>query len=126
MGGIYRTKLLTSNWLNGQVVYCPALHCNEIEILQHILLDCPAYAITRTNVVKKLLSVEDPVVAQLANHALSHPASYLIQFLLDATALPQTINLLKSRDKNSLGRLMNLTRTWCYSPHRERQISLNQ
>jgi hypothetical protein len=124
--GRYRTKLLTSNWLNNQDVYCPAPDCNEIESLQHILLDCPAYAITRTNVVKKWLSVDDPVVAQLTNHALSQPPSYLIQFILDATALPQTINLLKSRDENSLGRLMNLTRTWCYGIHRERQKILDR
>ena len=126
LSGRYRTKLLTSNWLNGQDVYCPAPHCTEIESLQHILLDCPDYAITRTNVVKKWLSVDDPVVAQLTNHALSQPASYLIQFILDATALPQTINLLKSRDENSLGMLMNLTQTWCYSVHRERQKILHQ
>jgi hypothetical protein len=49
----FRTKLLTSNWLSYQDVYCPAPDCNEIESLQHKLLDCPAYAITRTNVVKK-------------------------------------------------------------------------
>ena len=126
LSGRYRTKLLTSNCLNGQYVYCPAPHCTEIESLQHILLDCPAYAITRTNVVKKLLSVEDPVVAQLDKHALFQSASYLTQFILDATALQNKINILKSREEKSHGLLMNLTRKWCYSMHRERQKLLNQ
>ena len=126
LSGRYRTKLLTSNWSNTQDVYCPAPQCNEVESLQHILLDCPAYANTRMNVVKKWLSVIDPVVEQLAKHALSQPAAYLTQFILDATALPHTIDLLKSRDENSRGLLMNITRTWCYSMHRERQKLLKE
>ena len=126
LSGRYRTKLLTSNWINSQDVHCPVPYCTEVESLQHILLDCPAYAIPRTNVVKKWLSVEDPVVAQLAKHALSQPTSYLMQFILDATALPETINLMKTHRENSLGTLMNLTRTWCYSMHRERQTIIKQ
>ena len=98
----------------------------EEESLQHILLDCPEYAVTRTNIVKKWLSVEDQAVAQLAMHALSQPPAYLMQFILDATVMPLTRNLLKSRDENSLGLLMNLTRTWCYCVHRERQRLLKR
>ena len=67
-----------------------------VESLHYINLDYPAYAITHRNVVKKWLSVEDPVVAQLVNHVLSQPAAYLAQFILDVTALPHTINHLKT------------------------------
>ena len=107
--------------MNNQDVYCHAPQCGEVESLHHILLDCHANAFTRTNVVKKWLSVEDPVVAQLVNHVLSKPAAYLAQFVLDVTALPHTINFLKSCDENSPGLLKNLTWKWGYSNHRERQ-----
>jgi hypothetical protein len=41
LSGRYRTKLLTSNWLNNQNVYCPAPHCNETESLQHFSIAQP-------------------------------------------------------------------------------------
>jgi hypothetical protein len=72
LSGRYRTKLLTSNWLNSQDVYCPVPQCTEVESIQQIHLDCQAYAITRTNVVKKWLSVEDPVVAQFGGKFTQH------------------------------------------------------
>ena len=126
LSGRYRTKLLTSNWTSNHDVICPAPQCTEPESLQHILLDCQSYANTRTNIVRKWLSVEDPVVAQLARHALLQPPGYLMQFILDPTVMPHTSNLLKSQGENSLGLLMNLTRTWCYSVHRERQKLLKK
>ena len=74
----------------------------------------------RSKVVKKWHSVQDGVVAQLALDALSMPPGHLMQFILDATVLPLVRLAVSFFGKDLLCPLLSLTRTWCYSLHRER------
>ena len=86
----------------------------------NLLLICPAYASTRAGLVQKWKSVQNPAVSVLANTALTRPPPYLMQFLLDATVLPDIIAQVQSAGEGILSTLFSLTRTWCYSIHRER------
>ena len=119
LSGRYRTRLLTSKWSDSKDSSC--LSCGaHVETLQHILLECRAYSEMRSKVVKKWQSVQDGVVAQLALDALCMPPGHLMQFILDATVLPLVRLAVSFFGKDLLCPLLSLTRTWCYSLHRER------
>ena len=121
LSGRYRTRQLSSNWSESGDSRCPSSSCTaEVESLEHLLLHCPAYSITRSNVVKKWKSSENPVIAQLANNALELSSKYLMQIILDATVLTDVVSAVKASGFEILSPLLNLTRTWCYSIHTER------
>ena len=96
------------------------------ESLQHILLDCPEYANTRLNLVQKFKSAKNEDIRKLAMFALQQPPAFLMQFLLDASALPVTRNLISTVGEEILLPLFSLTRTWCYALHRERLTLLRK
>ena len=121
ISGRYRTLLLISNWSESGESCCPATSCTETdESLEHILLECPAYAHIRKNLVEKFKSVKNEDLRKLALSALQQSPTFLMQFLLDATALPATRSLISKMGEEILFPLFNLTRTWCYAIHRER------
>ena len=121
ISGRYRTLLLISNWSENGESCCPATSCTETdESLEHILLECPAYSQIRTNLVAKFKSVKNEDLRKLALSALHQSPTFLMQFLLDATALPATRSLISKMGKEILFPLFNLTRTGCYAIHRER------
>ena len=105
---------LSSYWSESGDSCCPASCCEgEAETLVHLLLICAAYASTRAGLVQKWKSV-------LANTTLTRPPPYLMQFLLDATVLPDINAQVQSAGEGILFTLFSLTRTWCYSTQRER------
>ena len=121
LSGRYRTLLLTSNWSVSGESCCRAPSCSQTEeSLEHILLDCPAYADIRLNLVEKFKTVRNNELRKLAMFALQQPPAFFMQFLLDASALPVTINLVSRVGEEVLFPLFSLTRTWCYALHRER------
>ena len=85
-------------------------------------MECTAYPEIRAKIVKKWQSVKDSVVAQLALYALSMAPGYLMQFILDATVLPLVRLAVSFFGNDLLCPLLSLTRTWCYSLHRERLL----
>ena len=53
LSGRYRTRQLTSNW-SAVSSCCPSSSCiTEVETLEHILLYCPEYELSRSHVVAK-------------------------------------------------------------------------
>ena len=123
LSGRYRTLLLTSNWSETGETCCRAPACLQTqpeESLEHILLDCPHYANTRLNLVKKFKAVKNEDLRKLAEFALAQAPAFLMQFLLDASAIPSTIDLVAKVGEEILYPLFSLTRTWCYALHRER------
>ena len=120
LSGRYRTRQLTSNW-SAVSSCCPSSSCiTEVETLEHILLYCPEYELSRSHVVAKWKSAENPVIAHLVQHALKNTPRYLMQFILDATVLPEVRKAVEFAGPEILNPLLNLTRTWCYSVNRER------
>ena len=121
LSGRYRTLLLTSKWTESGESSCPATSCSQTdETLEHILLNCPEYTKTRMNLVEKFKSAKNEEVCKLALFALKQPPAFLMQFLLDASVLPVTRNLILNVGEEVLFPLFSLTRTWCYALHRER------
>ena len=53
-------------------------------------------------------------------------SSYQTQFLLDCSIIPAIILLRQSHGVEILSELFYLTRTWCYSLHRERLRQLGR
>ena len=127
LSGRYRTLLLTSNWTESSESCCPAPSCSQTEeSLEHILLDCPEYAQTRINLVEKIKTAKNEEACKLAMFALKQPPAFLMQFLLDASALPVTMNLVSNVGEELLFSVFSLTRTWCYALHRERRNLLRR
>ena len=127
LSGRYRTRLLMSNWSENGSRCCPSPTCPDAEeSLEHILLECPAYENIRKNLATKFEAVKNEELQKLAMSALKKSPEFLMQFLLDATALPATRSLISKMGEEILSPLFNLTRTWCYSIHRERLLILKQ
>ena len=121
LSGRYRTRQLTSKWSEGQSSYCPAPQCSNVtESLEHLLLHCPAYDRIRSTVIMKWGSVENYAIKHFINFVLTQSQPILMQFLLDASALPHTQKLINEYGSKILTIIFSLTRTWCYSVHRER------
>ena len=112
LSGRYRTCQLTSHWSDDQTGECPALICqSNCETVEHILLHCPAYSLTRLNLVEKFKSIDNPPVHALVTFALTKPNSYMLQFLLDASVLPETRSLIQSAGDSILYQIFSLTRS---------------
>ena len=126
LSGRYRTYQLTSHWSDCRTSRCPAPIClSNSETVEHILLHCPAYSLTRLNILEKFKSVLNPSIQVLVTTALTKTNSYMLQFLLDASVLPETRSLIQSIGDGILYQIFSLTRSWCYSIHRERLKLIN-
>ena len=126
LSGRYRTYQLTSHWLDSQSSQCPAPICqSSCETVEHILLHCPAYSLTRVNLLEKFKSAQNHSIQLLVTTALTKPDSYMLQFLLDASVLPETQSLIRRFGDSILYQIFSLTRSWCYSIHRERLKQIN-
>ena len=126
LSGRYRTELFCSHWSQNKAGVCLLSSCNGRfvpEDLPHILRDCPQLEETRlqlkhftakysTNLHESITDI----VQQFTDP--SHPQN--IQFLLDCSSLPVVITLSQQLGGDVLFHLFHISRTWCYSLHRER------
>ena len=121
LSGRYRTDSLCRHWSTNKEGFCLSPTCTEeSESVEHILVHCQAYASVRNNLSKLWLSSPDPVINNLANQALHSSSTYLTQFILDCSAIPAVIHYTQLYGEAILNGLFHLTRTWCFSIHRER------
>ena len=125
LSGRYRTEKLSRFWSENPDGYCLCPSCKGLGIqedLSHILLHCASLAPTRRNLATYTASSArvQPHLSQilLTFTTPSHPM--FIQFLLDCSCIPQVILLTQQHGKPALYQLFKITRTWCYSIHRER------
>ena len=127
VSGRYRTRQLTSKWGDGQSSFCPLPECDsQTENLEHVLIHCPSYSEVRSSIVLKWKANHNTAVAHFISYVLTQPHVYLMQFLLDATSLPDTQRLISIHGSDILPIIFSLTRTWCYSIHRERLQLFNE
>ena len=125
LSGRYRTESLCSKWSSNPGGYCCTPRCEGREIkedIEHILLHCSSLAVTRTRLasftIKYSLSV--PLLSETLLSLTQPNHTLFCQFLLDCSVIPQVIELSQRHGQIVLHHLFKVTRTWCYSLHRDR------
>ena len=123
----YRSEQLCRHWSTNKLGVCLAPTCvNQGESIEHILIFCPAYVRARERLKLLWLSFEDPVIHDLVSNALlDHPEKFM-QFLLDCSVIPTVISAAQLHGQIIFQSLFYLTRTWCFTIHRERLNLLNR
>ena len=91
-----------------------------VENPEHILLHCPAYLNTRMNMVSLCIQMPCLVSLALVTNFLASNSMKLMQFLLDCSAIPEVISSAQKFGDQVYSNLFYLSRTWCFSLHRER------
>ena len=121
LSGRYRSELLSKNWSSNTRGFCLAPTCTEVEeTLEHILLSCPSYQVTRERLLKLWQSAPVPAVAQVVDSVLIGGKDDLLQFLLDPSTNPSIIKLTQDFCPEPLKVTFHLTRTWCFALHKSR------
>ena len=128
LSGRYRTEALASHWSETGSKFCQTPHCkdqNLVEDLTHILAICGALDQTRSKLrdfTKKYCSkIESPDIKQIVEEycTMNHPQ--FCQFLVDCSVLPLVITAVQVFGEKTVHEdLFRITRTWCYTLHRDR------
>ena len=127
LSGRYRSESLIKNWTKNKEGYCNSTTCtHEIETIEHILIHCKAYSECKKSLYSLWLSATNPVVLTLILEAFSSETSYLLQFILDCSVLPSVIAATQRHGFTIMKELFYLTRTWCFTVHRERMKMLGR
>ena len=125
----YPCGKLTRHWSSSNPEgLCTFPSCHQGSLLEspeHILLECPAYSSTRNNMISLCLKVKNDVSRSLISDILtSWTADIIMQFLLDCTAMPNVIQYAQLNGQHIYDDIFYLSRTWCFSIHRERMKRL--
>ena len=121
LSGRYRTESLCRHWSTNREGFCLSRTCfEETETVEHILVHCPAYSTIREKISRLWRSTPDPNIKYLVDQALCSSSTYLTQFILDCSAIQAVIDITQRHGEGILNGLFHLTRTWCFSIHRER------
>ena len=127
LSGRYRSGSLTKHWSANKEGFCLAPTCeNELETIEHILIHCCAYIECKRRLYSLWLSTPSRVVQKLALGALCSETKYLLQFILDCSVLPPVILATQTHGTGILKELFYLTRSWCFSIHRQRMKMLGR
>ena len=125
LSGRYRTEKLCRYWSANVSGHCLLAQCaalKQVEDEEHILLFCQSLATTRSRLSEFTMSYAkaNPIVCEILL-TLTNPNSPLyLQFLIDCSVIPEVISLTQKHGKVILQHLFKVTRTWCYSLHRDR------
>ena len=126
LSGRYRTEELCSKWSPTNPGTCKAPSCSTLQIpedLNHILVGCASLEPSRVRLRKfasRVLELQPQVTQDLYNKFSVSVSPVLVQFLVDCTVLPEVIRATQVHGISILEPLFRITRTWCYSLHRER------
>ena len=127
LSGRYRSEYLSRHWTSNKEGYCLSPTCNEeLESVEHILIKCSAYTECKGRLYSLWLSSSNPVVKNLVIEAFLNETEYLLQFIIDCSVLPPVINAVQAHGHGILEDLFYLTRTWCFSVHRQRMKMLGR
>ena len=127
VSGRYRTGNLTRHWSEESQGFCLSPTCaNQIETVEHVLVECEAYNRSKSRLYSLWLSTPNKDVLSLVLEALSSEKSYLLQFILDCSVLPSVRRAVQVNGPQLLTELFYLTRSWCFSVHRQRMKMLGR
>ena len=133
LSGRYRTERLCRFWSQNRKGICLVPTCSDLERtedLKHILAECKALEQTRLTLhmfnEKYCLNLPPEVSSLVSMYCTpSHPL--FVHFLLDCSTLPLVIQTVQQQQgADVLFHLFHVTRTWCYSLHRERLKALGR
>ena len=94
----------------------------NVEDVHHIFLKCDSLSHVRQRLVAFTLEYSQrvPLISDILL-SLTNPRSDLfLQFMMDCSVIPQVITLVQTYGQDVLHHLFKVSRTWCYSLHRER------
>ena len=126
LSGRYRTESLCRFWSSNSAGVCllPACSTSNVpEDISHILLHCSSLAQTRSKLITFFFNScsKYPLLSDIiTNFILSTDNHFKTQFLLDCSTLPDVIRQRQLFGFPVLQQLFSLTRTWCFSLHRDR------
>ena len=116
--------LLTSNLPTCQ------LSCDQpgaIGDLHHLLIECSALS-SRHDVLFyywDAICLNNPTLSSGVTNFKLGPQDVFLQFILDCSVLPEICELVRLQGESILAVMFKITRTFCYSIHRERLKLLN-
>ena len=127
LSGRYRTSHLSRYWTNNKAGICmTGDFCKShgiIETVSHILTSCIALEPKRASLKKLCLEKKpDGPLPSLFLHIFNCNTEEQTQFLLEPLSNPYVIRLVQNYGKPLLEQICYLTRTFCFSLHRERKI----
>ena len=131
LSGRYRTerlcRFLSSNTY-GHCLLRPCTNMNISEDISHILLHCPALSTTRERLRDLFMDskLRHPHISSITDFLQSDDTTMKTQFLLDCSTMYPVIKHIQEYGNQVLDILFYLTRTWCYSMHRERLKQLGR
>ena len=128
LSGRYRSARLMRHWASdNKDGFCFAPTCqNTIESIEHILVHCKAYTECKARLYSLWLSTRNNVVFKLVLEALSSETEYLVQFIVDCSVLPSVVKATQTHGPLILNELFYLTRSWCFSIHKQRMKLLGR
>ena len=124
LSGRYRSDKLLSNFHPTNSPNCQ-LSCdspNTFGDVPHLLVHCSSLAHRRTVLFEYWDAIvsRNPACSLIVDQMKLAPPALFTQFLLDCSVIPEVISLVQIHGEDVLATLFKLTRTWCYSIHRER------
>ena len=126
LSGRYRTERLCRFWSSNPNGSCLLPSCSDANMsddIRHILIECPSLSPARGRLISfcEKLADDHPILRKLIFQFLyTSSTPFQTQFLLDCSSLACVIELQQSYGFYVLDRLFYLSRTWCYSIHRDR------
>ena len=104
LSGRYRCEKLTSHFSTGSKSECSICHDDSIGTIEHILTSCNALTDIRSKLVNAIES-NDRISNQskiLIQSYMSSTTNTKVQFLLDASVLPDIISAVQNEGNNIL------------------------
>ena len=129
LSGRYRTDKLLSHFSKENSVFCE-LHPEDPAVgdLDHHLVLCPALQERRKVLFEywNSITASSPPCRDIIITIMSSPVQKFMQFILDCSVLPEVITATQKHGTVIHNILFKLTRTYCYSIHRERLKKLDK
>ena len=131
LSGRYRTEKLCRFWSKNIGGICLLDSCRFDGIpdeLEHIIYSCKGLAVTRKrlfNFTYNYIS-DKPELKHIIDKYLGESEVQFCQFIVDCSVQPLVIANYQLYGKSILYNLFYITRTWCYSLHKERLHQLGR
>ena len=123
MSGRFRTEKLLSTFSSENSEFCQLHHDDSAvgDLVHHLVL-CPVLEERRLLLFEywKSIAEQNPPIREIVQHVLTSTTEVLMQFILDCSVLPLVISATQQFGFEVLAVLFKITRTYCYSIHRER------
>ena len=125
LSGRYRTEKLCRHWSKNPSGFCLSPSCEgkgAVEDIPHIFLQCDSLSHVRQRLVVFTLTYAQhvPHLSDILLSLTNSDNGHFLQFMMDCSVIPQVIALVQVYGQEVLHHLFKISRTWCYSLHRER------